>query len=233
MHLLQSLQKCLELRDKYMIKSLQRLGDDPRDYDGHFKPLGDDYADVSGVRPDVPTPSSWDDVESQANAFKPWNIYPKPPPPHWHWKDKEVVSQDGTKNDDDDFDFAKCEIPGAHEGWTYSIDMKGVFQVFNDTKGTVKPFLSPLNPSLISSAETNEQEKKERKPAFDIPDIREYFLDLEYVLSIISDGPTKSFAYRRLKYLSGKFTMYTLLNEFEELADMKVSHLASSPVSMF
>lgn len=47
-------------------------------------------------------------------------------------------------------------------------------------------------------------------------------MDLEYVLSVISDGPTKSFAFRRLNYLSSKFTMYCLLNEFQELADMKV-----------
>lgn len=67
-----------------------------------------------------------------------------------------------------------------------------------------------------------EEKKAEKKPAFDIPDIREYFLDLEYVLGVIADGPTKSFAYRRLKYLSSKFTMYSLLNEFQELADMKV-----------
>ena len=66
--------------------------------------------------------------------------------------------------------------------------------------------------------------KKDRKPAFDIPDIREYFLDLELVLGVISDGPTKSFAFRRLQYLSGKFTMYSHLNEFQELADMKVQN---------
>ena len=47
-------------------------------------------------------------------------------------------------------------------------------------------------------------------------------MDLDYVLSIISDGPTKSFAFRRLKYLASKFDMYALLNEFQELADMKV-----------
>ena len=66
------------------------------------------------------------------------------------------------------------------------------------------------------------EKKKGRKPAFDIPDIREYFLDLEFVLGVISDGPTKGFAFRRLKYLLGKFTMYSHLNEFQELADMKV-----------
>jgi len=64
--------------------------------------------------------------------------------------------------------------------------------------------------------------KEERRPVFDIPDIREYFLDLEYVLGVIADGPTKSFAFRRLKYLLGNFTMYSLVNEFQELADLKV-----------
>lgn len=63
----------------------------------------------------------------------------------------------------------------------------------------------------------------ERKPRFEIPTIREYFMDLEYVLGVISDGPTKSFAFRRLNYLANKFQMYSLLNEFQELADMKVS----------
>lgn len=47
-------------------------------------------------------------------------------------------------------------------------------------------------------------------------------MDLDYVLGVISDGPTKSYAFRRLNYLSSKFTMYSLLNEFQELADMKV-----------
>ncbi|KAF8170918.1 AMP deaminase, partial [Pholiota molesta] len=198
--LLQQLQKCLELRDKYMFKSRQRLGDDPRDYDGHFEPLGDLYADVSGVRPDVPISDIKNGVKSQANSFNTWNIYPKPPPPHWHWKDKEIVSADGTKKaGDDEFILENCEIPGPLEGWSYEIDMKGVYQVY----------------------EIHRVHEGDNKPAFDIPDIREYFVDLEYVLGVIADGPTKSFAYRRLKYLSGKFTMYSLLSEFQELADMK------------
>lgn len=50
-------------------------------------------------------------------------------------------------------------------------------------------------------------------------------MDLDYVLGVISDGPTKSFAFRRLKYLQSKFIMYSLLNEHQELADMKVRAL--------
>lgn len=40
--------------------------------------------------------------------------------------------------------------------------------------------------------------------------------------SIYSDGPAKSFAFRRLRYLDSKWQMYILLNEFQELADSKV-----------
>lgn len=53
-------------------------------------------------------------------------------------------------------------------------------------------------------------------------------MDLDFVLNVISDGPTKSFAFRRIKYLSSGWEMYNLLNEYKEIADMKVS-LESSP----
>jgi len=46
-------------------------------------------------------------------------------------------------------------------------------------------------------------------------------MDLDFVLGVISDGPIKSFAFRRLQYLRGKFTMYTLINEFQEMTEMK------------
>ena len=48
-------------------------------------------------------------------------------------------------------------------------------------------------------------------------------MDLDYVLGVISDGPSKSFAFRRLQYLSSKFSMHLMLNEFQEMAAMKVS----------
>ena len=147
-NLLYSLQKCLELRDKYMLKSRQRLGDDPRDYDGRFQPLGDDYAGVSGVRPDFPLHGRHREPQSQQNTFSPWKVYPKPPPPHWHWKDKEVVSADSTaKPGDGEFKMEDCIIPGLHNGWSYAIDVKGVFQVYDDTKGPV--ILLPENIVLM------------------------------------------------------------------------------------
>jgi len=47
-------------------------------------------------------------------------------------------------------------------------------------------------------------------------------MDLDFVLGVIANGPTKSFAYKRLQYLSSKYTMYMLLNEPQEVLEMKV-----------
>jgi len=59
-------------------------------------------------------------------------------------------------------------------------------------------------------------------PIVAIPTIRDYYMDLEEVLNISSDGPSKSFAFRRLSYLEGKWNLYFLLNEYQEMADSKV-----------
>ncbi|KAH8806598.1 AMP deaminase [Flagelloscypha sp. PMI_526] len=198
--LFQSFQKCLDLRDKYMFRSRQRLGDNPRDHDGFFPGLDDAHADVSGMRPGMDLSSNCPKSEDQPNQN--WVIYPKPPPPHWHWKgtDEVVTSSDEAKKQkaDEPFKFEDCQIPSlAEDPWDFEIDHKGVFQIYTDAKAA------------------------DKKPIFDVPDIKEYFVDLDYVLGVISDGPSKSFAFRRLKYLNSKFTMYSLLNEFQELAEMK------------
>ncbi|KAF8555256.1 AMP deaminase [Imleria badia] len=185
-------QRCLELRDKYIAKSLQRLGDNPRDHDGHFDGIAEGFAGVSGVQPDV----DFAKARVAESPYKAWKIYPKPPPPHWHFTAKhDAPAPDGrVTTEDEEFDFSTCPIPDSHP-WEFRIDDKGVYQVYFTTG--------------------------DEKPMFDIPSIREYFIDLDHVLEVISDGPAKSIAYRRLKYLASKYEMYSLLNESQELAAMK------------
>jgi AMP deaminase len=60
------------------------------------------------------------------------------------------------------------------------------------------------------------------KPLFETVSLRQYYTDLDFVLNVCSDGPAKSFAFRRLKYLASKWNLYCLLNEYQEIADMKV-----------
>lgn len=66
------------------------------------------------------------------------------------------------------------------------------------------------------------------EPLYEVPTIKEYFQDMDEILSVISDGPAKSFAWRRLRYLESKWNLYVLLNEYRELAELKVSILEVS-----
>lgn len=196
--------------------SNQRLGDNPRDHDGTFtgfEPASS--ADINGLRADA-DPNTCEPTPDQNGNPPAWKIYPPPPPPHWHWKPAE----DGVKpehsktsglggpgsssggRDSHAFNFAECEIPGA-DSRTYALNDEGVFEVWTE--------------------EPTAGKGKEKQKLSRVPRLKEYFIDLEYLLNVCSDGPAKSFAFRRLKYLASKWSLYCLLNEYQELADMKVS----------
>jgi len=249
----QSFARCLELRDKYMRYSLQRLGDNPRDHDGVFQGFSANIGGVNGVRPDawhelleqsktkppVPQPlvtgypaatdpadaakqtASIPGLNGEGGQFKPWRIYPKPPPPFWHWKDAHTVGALGTSANEE-FVFRPLDVPGEAEGegegLEFEIDAKGVFQIYR--RGVVGEGESNHCLRDIQHAYWNIGQSK--KPVFQVPSPKEYFMDLDWVLGVVADGPTKTFAFRRLKYLASKWNMYSLLNENKELADMKV-----------
>jgi len=60
------------------------------------------------------------------------------------------------------------------------------------------------------------------EPIVQVPTLREYYRDLDSIILAASDGESKSFAYKRLQYLDGKWNLYILLNERQELLDSKV-----------
>lgn len=126
-----------------------------------------------------------------------WRIYPPHPPPAWQPDSIDGVPQPYIKPSSEgvpghNFDFTECEIP-SQEKLNFDIDPQGVYQVLDG----------------------------HRQPLAQIPSIKDYYLDLEAVHDASSEGPAKSFAFRRLQYLEVKWNSYTLLNEFQELADTK------------
>ncbi|GJJ69650.1 AMP deaminase [Entomortierella parvispora] len=126
-----------------------------------------------------------------------WNIYPPHPPPSWPPPENPGRISDGPQSIGSDFIKEEVPIPGLCDHF-YELDETGVYQVYK-----------------------NKEDLADNKPIVKVPTPKEYFLDLDFVLSVISDGPTKSFAFRRLKYLESKWNMYILLNEYEELAEVK------------
>ena len=165
-----SFQKCLGLRDKYMKRSLQWLGDNPRDRDAEFAGIDDSIKDVPCIRADAPRPSYPHTVPAAKNYFKdgngPWNIYPPPPPPHWHLVPSnemntgqaEAHPNPATKRShisgNEGFDFSQCEIPTVAiremANWDFAVDEKGVYQVYESSHCTYAS-CSPLNRYLINS----------------------------------------------------------------------------------
>ena len=61
----------------------------------------------------------------------------------------------------------------------------------------------------------------EKQSISDVPSLREYYMDMERIISVSSDGPAKSFAFRRLQYLEARWNLYSLLNEYHETAVSK------------
>ena len=147
-----------------------------------------------------------------------WRIYPPHPEPVWNDSSKERRNAPSSLQDSgvlepaeppkpprkmgtnigEDFHLDdQLPVPGPSE-MSFRLDDSGVFQVYETTK----------------SAELD-------TPIIAIPTLRDFYIDLDSILEISSDGPSKSFAYRRLQYLEGKFNLYYLLNEYQETADSK------------
>lgn len=122
-----------------------------------------------------------------------WKIYPDPPTPYWKAQNRNN-SRRSAVDGARDFDFTKCEIPGEDTTIDYIVDEQDNYQVVDSVS---------------------------KKAFVKIPTIKDYYMDLERINSIASDGPTKSFAFKRLQYLEAKWNLYYLLNEHEETSESK------------
>lgn len=184
-----------------MAVSNQRLGDNPRDYDGTFRGFKGNEADVFGLKSDA-EPNQCELPADRSVAPK-WKMNPPPPPPHWKWEGTRPEHQDEKAADGErrkstqtpEFELDKCEIPPADKTRRFQMNDEGVFVIY-------------------ASDDSN-------KCLSRVPRLKEYYSDLNYLLEVCSDGPAKSFAFRRLKYLNSKWSLYGLLNEYQEMADMK------------
>lgn len=123
-----------------------------------------------------------------------WVIYPEPPRPVWNPDTKDFENRDAEPAE---FKFEECHIPGKSE-MVFKADENEVYQVYE-----------------------SENALKHDMPVVSVPTIRDYYVDLDEIISISAEGPAKSFAFRRLQYLEAKWNLYALLNEYQEIADTK------------
>lgn len=123
-----------------------------------------------------------------------WVIYPPPPKPTYKLKNR--FNQIAAENPEEEvFNFAKCTIPpSVLDVYEVRLNEEDVYQVY---------------------------EKESGEALAEVTTLHDYYSDLNKVARISLDGPTKSFAFKRLQYLETKWNMYYLLNEFEETKQSK------------
>jgi AMP deaminase len=120
-----------------------------------------------------------------------WEIYPKPPKPTY---DNKKILPDSMQPDSKTFDMSQCQIPEDDPDVFISSNTDDVLQFVDKEGNTLAP---------------------------DVPTLRNYYMDMESIVAISSDGPAKSFAFRRLQYLEARWNLYYLLNEYEETSVSK------------
>jgi AMP deaminase len=201
----------LDLRQKYSKISLQGPGDNPKDdenweiYPPPPNPVWNEHKAREQPQDYIPPNSTSSSLymadlrarNTSGAELNTWNSNAS----QGGGSDRGPTSPTGVKKArkqghdvGEDFDLNECIIPGKQaKHFRYEMDGGSVYQVYGE----------------------------DNKPLVEVPTLRDYFVALDTILDIASDGPAKSFAYRRLQYLEGRYSLYTLLNEYEEVADTK------------
>ncbi|GMM52043.1 AMP deaminase [Starmerella bacillaris] len=126
-----------------------------------------------------------------------WKIYPPPPEPEYDAVTKQFNKKSTEKHAPEDignkFCLSDIAIPDKND-YEYRLNKDGVFEAFA---------------------------KDADEPLVKVPSLREYYMAVDELIAISSDGPTKSFAFRRLQYLEARWNLYFLLNQDLELAVSK------------
>jgi len=124
------------------------------------------------------------------------------------------------------YQTASLQLPGDNPKDDPSILQSCPF----DGKTTAyKPFDGPLPASWADKYEAvfvdgvfHVIKQSDRTDAYTVPDVNQFYKDLNTLLFVTADGPIKSFSFKRLKLLESKFSLFKQLNELEEKAAGKL-----------
>ncbi|KAI0489576.1 hypothetical protein F4859DRAFT_461495 [Xylaria cf. heliscus] len=204
----QNIQQVLDIRHKYIRLSLQRDGDNPND-----DPSWQIYPAPPEPAWTDPPPDRHTNGQNTATNSMSNSLVLQPQASNTPRANDTMVGEDDSPGEErkkplrrrkagqhigEDFDMDDLlPLPPTSE-FTFRLDESGVYQVFENI--------------AADAANT---------PVVGVPTIKDFYMDLEKILLVSSDGPSKSFAFRRLQYLEEKFKLYVLLNEYQETADTK------------
>lgn len=205
-----SIKRVLDIRHKYINLSLQGPGDNPKDSsdwriyppppnptwdDNKNRPIGQTSGSTSLSNSRVLTADS-DRLQA---TYLPGNSQDRDSTRQQLPVPSTVKRRKPGKDIGEDFDMLDLlPLPGKDERTSFKLDQGSVYQVFETT-----------------------QMARSTSPIVTVPTLREYYIDMDQVQNVSSDGPTKSFAFRQLDIIEGRFHLYFLVNSYQETAECK------------
>ena len=205
-----NIKKVLDIRRKYINLSLQAPGDNPKDdsdwriYPPPPDPTWDDKKNrPAGQTSGLDSQSSSKVLATDTDRLQP-NLSPVSSPnrdaTHQQLPISPTVRRRKAGQDiGEDFDMSDLlPLPSKDEHVAFKLDQGSVYQVFRTAQ----------------AAQTT-------SPMVKVPTLREFYIDMDHVQNVSSDGPTKSFAFRQLDILEGRFHLYFLVSSYQETADCK------------
>lgn len=192
----QNIQDILDARRRYMQLSLQGPDDNPKDdpnWDIYPPPPEPAWSVEHGEHTGATAPGTASNSLANSTVLPSVNSNASPSTPKRTSRKRKPGHDIG-----EDFELEDLmPVPGDTD-MTFKLDDNGVYQTY-----------------------VNADAEERGTPVVKVPTLREFYMDLEKILNVSSDGPSKSFAFRRLQYLEAKFNLYALLNEYQETADSK------------
>lgn len=201
-----SIKRVQELRQKYIGLSLQGPEDNPKDgpgwviYPPHPEPVWDDVKNRprsvgSGSNSLANSKVLSSDSQSRSSIHNlSGSVTTQQVPPSPAKRPRKLGQDIG-----EDFELSDFfPLQGEDGKITFKLDSGSIYQVYENSKA-----------------------EQIDTPIYDIPTLRDFYMDLEYIIEISSDGPSKSFAFRALDILEGKYNLYFLVNTYEETAICK------------
>ena len=205
-----NIKKVLDIRHKYIKLSLQAPGDNPKDssdwriYPPPPNPTWDDKKNrpagqASGLDSLSSSKVSATDTDRLQPVLSPVSLQNRDSTHQQLPISPTVKRRKAGQDIGEDFDMLDLlPLPGKDEHTSFRLDQGSVYQIFQTTQ----------------AAQTT-------SPVVRVPTLREFYIDMDHVQNVSSDGPTKSFAFRQLDILEGRFHLYFLVSSYQETADCK------------
>ncbi|XP_043572935.1 AMP deaminase 1 isoform X2 [Chiloscyllium plagiosum] len=82
-------------------------------------------------------------------------------------------------------------------------------------------YVCKMTDGVIYVYANDESVKRNEPKDLPYPDLATFIDDMNFLIALIAQGPMKTYAHRRLKFLNSKFNLHEMLNEMEEMKEVK------------